>query len=96
MPGSSTTAPINTNVEVKQEDDLFVGSPLKKHRASMAGFDDTSIQQRLGAGMGSSGAIAEALSGIGSSSKNAQGPAGKGADQFGGALVKKEDEDEEL
>ena len=97
LPGTSTTAPLNTNVESKQADEAFVGSPLKKHRASMAGFDDTSIQQRLGAGLGSSGPIADIIGALGSASTNSQGvDNSKGADQFGGELVKKEDEDDEL
>ena len=80
----------------KQEDDTLVGSPLKKHRASMAGFDDVSIQQRLGGGTSTSaGAIGELLGGVGTGLSSASDPSGS-SNQFGGELVKKPDVDEEL
>jgi hypothetical protein len=65
---------------------------MKKHRASMAGLDDDTVTRRLGAGMAMPGAIGEILGSIG----HAQ--ASSTAEQFGGAIVKKEqdDEDEEL
>jgi hypothetical protein len=91
LPGIMT-APIDTKVSTTSDESLFVGSPMKKHRASMAGLDDDTVTRRLGAGMAMPGAIGEILGSIGHSQTSS------GPDSFGGALVKKEqdDEDEEL
>ena len=94
MPGVPIPASINTNIDSKPDDDFLVGSPSKKHRASMAGFDDVSIQQRLGGAMTSTGPIGELLGGVGTS-MSPSGPSGS-SHQFGGELVKKPDVDEEL
>ena len=107
----ATPAPINTGAETKADqtqDDSFVGSPMKKHRGSVA-FDDASIQQRLGAGMGSAGPIADILGAIGGgsstsgsnteagTSSRSKNGGGSGSGLFGGELGKtRVDEDEEL
>ena len=90
LPGI-TTAPIDTKVSATSDESLFVGSPMKKHRASMAGSDDGAVTRRLGAGMAMPGAIGEILGSIGHTQSS-------GPEQFGGAIVRKEqdDEDEEL
>jgi hypothetical protein len=84
------TAPIDTKVSPTSDESLFVGSPMKKHRASLAAVDDDTLTRRLGAGMPMPGAIGEVLGSIGRAQTSAE--------NFGGALVKKEqdDEDEEL
>jgi hypothetical protein len=89
LPGI-TTAPIDTKVSPVSDESLFVGSPMKKHRASLAGVDDDSLTRRLGAGVALPGAISEILESIGHAQTSAE--------NFGGTLVKKEqdDEDEEL
>jgi hypothetical protein len=89
LPGI-TTAPIDTKVSTTSDESLFVGSPMKKHRASLAAVDDDTLTRRLGAGMPMPGAIGEVLGSIGRAQTSAE--------NFGGALVKKEqdDEDEEL
>ena len=91
LPGIMT-APIETKVPNISDESLFVGSPLKKHRASMAGIDDDTVTRRLGAGMAMPGALGEILGSIG----HAQ--AGSSSEKFGDVIVKKEqdDEDEEL
>jgi hypothetical protein len=84
------TAPIDAKASPTSDDSLFVGSPMKKHRASLAAVDDDTLTRRLGAGMPMPGAIGEILGSIGHAQTRAE--------NFGGALVKKEqdDEDEEL
>ena len=89
LPGI-TTAPIDTKVSTASDESLFVGSPMKKHRASLAGVEDDTLTRRLGAGVARPGAIGEILESIGHAQTSAE--------NFGGKLVKKEqdDEDEEL
>ena len=89
LPGI-TTAPIDTKVSPVSDESLFVGSPLKKHRASLAGVDDDALTRRLGPGVAMPGAIGEILESIGHAQTSVE--------NFGGALAKKEqdDEDEEL
>lgn len=88
--------PVKTNVDTKQEEEEIIGSPLKKQRASIAGLDDISIQQRLGAGMSTSAAIGEVLGAFGHPQSGSQNT-NKAGNQFGSELVKKDmDEDEEL
>ena len=86
---------LSTSLETKKEDDSFmVGSPMKKHRASVAEFD-ADIQNRLGTTF--SGTISEVLGSpeTTKANENTSNPSGL---QFGGALVKepKPDDDEEL
>lgn len=89
LPGI-TAAPIDTKISPASDESLFVGSPMKKHRASLAGVDDDSLTRRLGAGVALPGAISEILESIGHAQTSAE--------NFGSTLVKKEqdDEDEEL
>ena len=62
---------------------------MKKYRASLPSFDEDTLKRRLGGGL--SGAIGEVLGSM-APAQSASGP-----EQFGGAIVKKEeDEDEEL
>ena len=85
-----TTAPIDTTSKavINAENDDFVGSPMKKHRASLPGFDDETLKRRLGGGMSAIGDV------IGSSDQSKKGS----GLTFGGAIVKREDldGDEEL
>jgi len=91
LPGITPT-PLDTKVSTTSDESLFVGSPMKKHRASMAGLDDDTATRRLGAGMAMPGAISEILGSISHAQANQR------TEPFGGAIVKKEqdDEDEEL
>ena len=90
--GTSPTLGAAPPVEIKQEEDFMVGSPLKKQRSSMADFDDD-FKRRLQRGLASSN-IGEVL---GSGPELKPSPSGL---QFGGSLTKKrpqtDDDDEEL
>ena len=88
-----TTTPIDTTSKAvtNAENDDFVGSPMKKHRASLPGFDDETLKRRLGGGMSAIGDV------IGSGAD--QSKKGGSGLTFGGAIVKQEDlddRDEEL
>ncbi|KAJ9615121.1 hypothetical protein H2200_001195 [Cladophialophora chaetospira] len=86
---------LSTSLETKKEDESFmVGSPMKRHRASVAEFD-TDIQNRLGSGL--SGTIGEMLGSPQTTYPDATNSNPSGL-QFGGALVKEPnaDDDEEL
>ena len=94
-------AAISTAVDIKStntnDDSSFVGSPMKRQRASIPGFDDETLKRRLAGGMGMPGAIGEILGSIGhahSSSASRETRKGGGL-QFGGAIAKKEEESEE-
>jgi hypothetical protein len=88
LPGI-TNAPIDTKVAPPSDGLLFMGSPMKKQRASMSGVDDATLTRPLGAGMAMPGAIGEILGSIGHAQTSAE--------DFGGTLVKEQDdEDEEL
>jgi hypothetical protein len=91
LPGTMS-APVDAKASTTSDESSFIGSPMKKHRASMAGLDNDTATRRLGAGMAMPGAISEILGSIG----HAQ--AKSSAEPFGGAIVKKEqdDEDDEL
>jgi hypothetical protein len=92
--GSLMATPIAAT-EVKTEENDFVGSPFKRHRASVAGIDERTAASLGGLGMG----IGEVLGGTLTSA--ALSPAEQSTKvpklQFGGPLVKAaNDDDEEL
>lgn len=102
-PGNDSN-PLNTldtsdpvTAAIQKEDDFTVGSPLKKQRASMAGFDD-SIKSRLtGSGLTSANTISEVLGSGESPDKSGTTTKASGGLQFGGTLMKQDnDDDEEL
>jgi hypothetical protein len=81
-------------------EDSFVGSPLKKQRASIPGLDDEMMRRRLGLGLG--GTLGEIL-GSGSAPGGNVGPDNKDTRNlgvaFGGSIGKgdmKVEEEEEL
>jgi hypothetical protein len=84
VPGASTAPLIKTSAEDSADDAAFVGSPMKKQRASLAAADAETIKRRLGSGL--TGNIGEIL---GSASEHTAP-----SDPIGD--MKKEGEDEEL
>ena len=83
------------------DDALFVGSPMKKQRASLAGPDAESAKARLAESAALTGNIGEIFPGSASSdptavSLSANSGVDNGMHHFGGAIVKKEIKDEEL
>ena len=90
-----TTTTSSATTADKIPDDAIVGSPLKKQRASVGGFDDEVWRRRLG-----SANLGEILGGMedAQTKKKKEGDnVGLGVGGFGGALGKSiVDEDEEL
>ncbi|EXJ86658.1 hypothetical protein A1O3_03611 [Capronia epimyces CBS 606.96] len=93
--GSSVNGP---GMDIKKEDDSFMlGSPMKRHRASVAEFDDD-IKTRLGAGMSTTtGTIGEIMGSAEQPQLSTAESTATGL-QLGGALLKGsvDDDDEEL
>ncbi|OQV09394.1 hypothetical protein CLAIMM_13519 [Cladophialophora immunda] len=89
---------LSSSLDITKDDESFmVGSPMKRHRASIADFDED-IKKRLGGSMSaSSGTIGEVLgtSGLSQPTATSSNPSGL---QFGGPLVKEPaaGDDEEL
>jgi hypothetical protein len=75
-------------------DDAAFGSPMKKQRASLAGPDADTIKRRLGSAM--TGNIGEILGSASDPQVQPNPTRDSGMHHFGGAIVKKEAEDEEL
>ncbi|OAL34050.1 hypothetical protein AYO20_06698 [Fonsecaea nubica] len=89
---------LSSSLDVQKDDESFmVGSPMKRHRASIADFDDD-IKSRLGGSTSTfSNAIGEVLGTSGPSQPTAASSTASGL-QFGGPLVKESTagDDEEL
>jgi hypothetical protein len=94
IPGIAAPSLLKTNVDNPTDESSFVGSPMKKQRASLAGPDADTIQRRLGGSMTAN--IGEILGSAGGSQERTDSISDKGMHHFGGAIVKKENEDEEL
>lgn len=94
LPGFSAPPPQKTAVDGPADDGSVVGSPMKRHRASLAGPETDIIKGRLGTGM---------TANIGEVFGSAQVLQGQsvpmtdgGMHHFGAAIVKRQPEDEEL
>lgn len=92
--GVSATPLLKTIVDGNTDDASFVGSPMKKQRASLAGPDAELIKRRLGSAM--TGNIGEILGSAGEAKAHSNSVGDQGMHHFGGAIIKKENEDEEL
>ncbi|KIW97672.1 uncharacterized protein Z519_01256 [Cladophialophora bantiana CBS 173.52] len=94
--GTNTgTSGMSSSLDVQKDDDSFmVGSPMKRHRASIADFDED-IKKRLGGGLStSSSTIGEILGASGPSQSTATNTNPSGL-QFGGPLIKEPAADDE-
>jgi hypothetical protein len=105
IPGLSTPSLAKAAVDgpAAAEDSSFVGSPMKRQRASLAGQDADVIQRRLGSAL--TGNIGEILGSSGDPPpppppsplvKSDSVGGNNGMHHFGGAIIKKELDDEEL
>ena len=83
-----------TTVDGPPDDTSFIGSPMKKQRASLAETDADSIKRRLGVSL--TGKIGEILGSGSDGQEKRQSVSDNGMHHFGGAIAKKEPEDEEL
>ena len=95
-----SAATADVEVKISSTEGGIVGSPMKKQRASLPGFNDETLQRRLGAGLTSPGAIGEML-GTTSNAQATESPVEmthpSGDAPLGAApAIKKEDADEEL
>jgi hypothetical protein len=92
----SATAPplLKTTIDSPAGGASFVGSPMKRQRASLAGTDADNANARLGSAL--TGNIGEILGSAGNPSVPAKSAGDNGMHHFGGAIVKKEAADEEL
>ncbi|KAF7503167.1 hypothetical protein GJ744_004237 [Endocarpon pusillum] len=93
VPGLSAPSLAKTPADNPLEDVSSVGSPMKRQRASLAGPDADNIQRRLGRAI--AGNIGEVLGSAGDAKVKPEPIGGNGMHHFGGAIVKKEPEDEE-
>lgn len=95
VPGLPVPAPslAKTAADNPLEDVSSVGSPMKRQRASLAGPEADNMQRRLGRAM--TGNIGEILGSAGDAKVKPEPVGGNGMHHFGGAIVKKEPEDEE-
>lgn len=95
IPGVPAAPLLKSAVDGNTDDAAFVGSPMKKQRASLAGPDAELIKRRLGSAM--TGNIGEILGSAGEAEAQSNNSIGdQGMHHFGGAIIKKENEDEEL
>lgn len=94
IPGIPAPPALKTTVDGPSDDTSFVGSPMKKQRASLAGPDADVLQRRLGSAM--TGNIGEILGSASDMKEQSDTNTENDLDHFGGAIVKKEAEDEEL
>lgn len=85
---------LKSTIDGPPEDASFVGSPMKKQRASLAETDADNIIRRLGTGM--TGNIGEILGSGNNDHHKTDSVGSNGMHHFGGAIAKKEPEDEEL
>jgi hypothetical protein len=94
--GHGAPAPplLKTSVDGRPDDTSFIGSPMKRQRASLAGTDEDSIKERLD--ITTAGAIGEVLGSTNERQGQSDSICDKGIPNFGGAIVKKETVDEEL
>ena len=94
IPGAPAPPLLKTSLDGPADDPSFVGSPMKRQRASLAGTDADIIQRRLGSAM--TGNIGEMLGSASDVKEQPESLRDNGMHHFGGAIVKKEAEDEEL
>lgn len=94
IPGIPAPPQLKTAVDGAADDALFVGSPMKKQRASLAGPDADIIKRRLGSAM--TGNIGEILGTASDPTEQSAPATDNGMHHFGGAITKREPEDEEL
>lgn len=94
LPGVSAPPLPKTIGDGPADDASFVGSPMKKHRASLAGPDTDATNRRLGSAM--TGNIGEILGSAKDPQERSESIVDNGMHHFGAAIGKKEPEDEEL
>ena len=94
LPGCPPLPSQKTAVDGPADDGSIVGSPMKRHRASLAGPDIDILKGRLGTAM--AGNIGEVFGSAKDRLEQSESMTDNGMHHFGAAIVKRQPEDEEL